>query len=54
MSEIITKINPDAIIDGNRIAPRTGSFEVELNGEIIFSKLQSGQFPSETEIESWL
>ena len=54
VSKIITKINPNAIIDGNRIAPRTGSFEVELNGEIIFSKLQSGKFPSETEIESWL
>ena len=54
VSKIITKINPAAIIDGNRSAPRTGSFEVELNGEIIFSKFQSGKFPSETEIKSWL
>ena len=54
VSKIITKINPKAIINGNRSAPRTGSFEVELNSEIIFSKLESGKFPSETEIKSWL
>ena len=54
VSKIITKINPDAIIDGNRSDPRTGSFEVELNGEIVFSKFQSGKFPTKSEIKSWL
>ena len=54
VSKIITKINPDAIIDGNRSTPRTGSFEVELNGKIVFSKFQSGKFPTKSEIKSWL
>ena len=54
VSKIITQINPDIIIDGNRSTPRTGSFEVELNGEIVFSKFQSGEFPTKSEIESWL
>ena len=53
MSKIITSIDPDAIIDGNRSTPRTGSFEVELNGEIVFSKFESEKFPSESEIKSW-
>ena len=42
------------MVDGNRSAPRTGSFEVELNGEIVFSKFQSGEFPTKSEIKSWL
>ena len=42
------------MIDGNKNEPRPGSFEVKLNGEIVFSKFQSGKFPSETEIKSWL
>ena len=54
VSKIITKINPDAIIDGNSSTPRTGSFEVKLNGKIVFSKFQSGEFPSKSEIKSWL
>ncbi len=54
VSKIITKLNPDAIISGNKNVPRTGSFEVELNGIIVFSKFKSGKFPSELEIKSWL
>ena len=54
VSKIITKINPHAIIDGNKSAPRTGAFEVELNGKIVFSKFQSGKFPTKSEIKSWL
>ena len=51
VSKIITSINPDAIIDGNKSSPRTGSFEVKLNGKIVFSKFQSGKFPSKSEIK---
>jgi selT/selW/selH-like putative selenoprotein len=53
VSKIITTINPDTVIDGNKNTPRTGSFEVELDGKIVFSKFQTGKFPSESEIKSW-
>ena len=54
MSKIVTTIDPNILIDGNKHMPRSGSFEVELDGKIIFSKLQTGKFPSQSEIESWL
>ena len=53
VSKIITKIYPNVEIEGNRNTPRTGSFEVELDGKVIFSKFQLGKFPSETDIASW-
>ena len=53
VSKIITAINSNSIIDGNKKNPRTGSFEVEVNGKTVFSKLQTGKFPSEVEIKSW-
>ena len=53
VSKIITAINPEIIIDGNKNSPRTGSFEIELNGKIVFSKFQTGKFPSKSEIKSW-
>jgi selT/selW/selH-like putative selenoprotein len=53
VSKIITTINPEIVIDGNKNTPRTGSFEVELDGKIVFSKFQAGKFPSESEIKSW-
>jgi len=54
VSKIITTINSDAIIEGNEKNPRTGSFEVEIEGKIVFSKFQTGKFPSEAEIKLWL
>jgi len=53
VSKIIKNNNPDVVIDGNTSPPRTGSFEVELDGKSIFSKFQSGRFPAEDEIDGW-
>ncbi|MBC8312453.1 MAG: SelT/SelW/SelH family protein [Candidatus Marinimicrobia bacterium] len=53
MSKIITKHYSNVEIEGNRSTPRTGSFEVELNGKIVFSKFKLGKFPTETQIKSW-
>jgi selenoprotein W-related protein len=40
---------------GVELIPGTGGiFEVELNGENIFSKEHAGRFPEENEIESML
>jgi len=32
---------------------RTGSFEVEIDGKLVFSKLKEDRFPTETEMEAW-
>jgi selenoprotein W-related protein len=38
------------IIDLKLIPAGGGCFEVSLNGELIYSKLKTGQFPDEQEI----
>ena len=32
---------------------RTASFEVEIDGKLVFSKLKKGRFPMDEEIEKW-
>uniref|UniRef100_A0A3P9NXS1 Selenoprotein W, 2b n=1 Tax=Poecilia reticulata TaxID=8081 RepID=A0A3P9NXS1_POERE len=39
---------PDAVVSG--FVGRTGSFEIVMNGQLIFSKLESGGFPYEDDI----
>jgi|TARA_B110000438_G_C15159233_1_gene371028 selT/selW/selH-like putative selenoprotein len=53
VSKIIQRVNSKDVVEGNRRTPRTGSFEVELDGKIIFSKFQLDRFPTEAEIKSW-
>ncbi|XP_068129686.1 migration and invasion enhancer 1-like [Hyperolius riggenbachi] len=43
LAGIIKEHVPEAEIAGN--VGRTGSFEVKVNGELIFSKLECGGFP---------
>jgi|TARA_Y100000310_G_scaffold68472_1_gene63860 selT/selW/selH-like putative selenoprotein len=31
----------------------TGSFEVTIDDELVFSKLKEGRFPTEEEINGW-
>ena len=31
----------------------TGSFEVKIDGKLVFSKLQEDRFPTDAEIEGW-
>ena len=50
VSKIIKRINSSYKIEGNSIYPRSGAFEIELNGKTIFSKLTSGEFPTKEEI----
>jgi selT/selW/selH-like putative selenoprotein len=54
VSSIIKKYDAKAIIEGNNNPPRTGSFEVEMDGELLFSKFELNRFPTESEIKSWL
>lgn len=53
VSKIILSIDSSVNISGNKHEPRTGSFEVTIDGELSFSKFKNGRFPSESEISSW-
>ena len=53
VSNIINSLNYNVEIKGNLTEPRTGSFEVKLNDKLVFSKLQTDNFPDKNEILSW-
>ena len=53
VSKIILNINNKVNIQGNKTPPRTGSFEVSINGKLIFSKFEYDSFPTKEEIYSW-
>ena len=53
VSKIIkTKID-NVSITSNLKLPRTGAFEVSVNDKIAYSKFNTGEFPTESEIYSW-
>ncbi len=54
VSNEIKNLNPDANIIGNKTAPRTGSFEITINGKLEYSKFQTNAFPSKSEIKDLL
>jgi selT/selW/selH-like putative selenoprotein len=51
VSKEIKKIDPNANIEGNKNNPRTGSFEIMINGNLVYSKFKTHSFPSKIEIE---
>ena len=53
VSKQIKTIIPKADIHGNISPPRSGAFEVTINGKLIYSKLQTGNFPTTNEISNW-
>lgn len=53
VSNIIKSINNNAVVVGNKVAPRSGAFEVEIKGAIVFSKFDNGRFPNKTDVLSW-
>ena len=54
MSKKIKSLLPNAIINGNKIPPRSGAFEVTIDGKLVFSKFQKGGFPKSNDIINWL
>ena len=54
VSNIIKKNIHGAEIISNNKPPRSGAFEVTINGRLVFSKLNEGRFPNEHEIKNWL
>ncbi len=53
VSNIIKEIYPQAKIMGNKENPRSGAFEVIINGILQYSKFETGKFPTKIEIEMW-
>ena len=53
VSKIIINLIPNVIIEGNEIYPRSGAFEVSLNNKLIYSKFETGEFPTMEEINKW-
>ena len=53
VSKKIKKINSNAIINGNTSPPRNGAFEVTIDGKLVYSKFQTGDFPTSEDISSW-
>ena len=53
VSKIISSFKYNVNIIGNSNPPRTGSFEVLINKKLVFSKLDSGNFPTSSEIYTW-
>ena len=53
VSKEINNLMPHAQIQGNTVPPRSGSFEVTIDGKLIYSKLHTGSFPNAKEISNW-
>ncbi len=53
VSKLIKTIAPHASIKGNLTPPRSGAFEITLNDNLVYSKFKTGEFPQESEINSW-
>ena len=53
VSKELKIIMPKANVKGNSKPPRSGAFEVTINGKLIYSKFQTGEFPNSEDISSW-
>ena len=53
VSKIIKTVDSSIIVVGNELPPRSGAFEVSIDDKLVFSKLTSGKFPKESDINSW-
>ena len=53
VSKQIIKFMPNAYIEGNNTPPRSGAFEVTIDDRVVYSKLQTGEFPNKKDISNW-
>ena len=54
VSKEIKKIYPKSNISGNRAYPRSGAFEVEVDGKLVYSKFKTSNFPTISDIKKWV
>ena len=50
---LISKNKKKLNIIGNKKSPRSGAFEVTIDGNLVYSKFSTGNFPSKDDIRSW-
>ena len=53
VSKQVKKLIPDVQIEGNAKPPRSGAFEITIDGKLVYSKFQTGNFPNMADIYSW-
>jgi len=53
VSKQVKKLIPDVQIEGNAKPPRSGAFEITIDGKLVYSKFQTGNFPNMDDIYSW-
>ena len=53
VSKFINSNFNNIVITGNDSPPRSGSFEITVSNNLVYSKFQTGSFPTESEIISW-
>jgi len=53
VSNHIKELLPEAVVVGNSSPPRSGSFEVTIEGKLVYSKFKTGTFPNTDEINKW-
>ena len=54
VSKDIKTLFPNTTIEGNKNLPRSGAFEITLNGELVYSKFQTNTFPTKEDIKTLL
>tara|TARA_Y100000590_G_scaffold157535_1_gene181043 strand:- start:375 stop:542 length:168 start_codon:yes stop_codon:yes gene_type:complete len=54
VSKEIKKIYPKSNISGNKTSPRSGAFEVEIDGKLVYSKFKTSNFPTISDIKEWI
>ena len=54
VSKEIKELFPNANIKGNENEPRSGAFEITLNGNPVYSRFRTNSFPSKTELKELL
>ena len=53
VSKQVKKLSSDIQVEGNAKPPRNGAFEVTIDGKLVYSKFQTGNFPNSEEIAGW-
>ena len=54
MSKEIKLLSSNFIIEGNNTYPRSGAFEITINGKLVYSKFETNSFPSKKEIKNMI
>ena len=54
VSKDIKELFPNSEIVGNKNEPRSGSFEITLNGKLVYSRFKTNAFPGKIELKELL